>query len=350
MKTVLYSKDVTGAIRVWAVEMLSDGLEITHGTRGGSMQTKKEVINIGKSSRTLEEQIRSRFFSRCNAQFDKGYVETIEEAETQKRTNSMGLLRPMLAQPLKHVKNISYDMAYYQHKYDGNRCMVTKQDGRTYAYSRNGKPIKAISHIISGIKLEEGQTIDGELYCHGVPLQTICSWIKREQDATKSIDYRVYDIMEDAAYEHRLGYIQTIELGDHAEVVPTVRVRSEDVLEGMLHTSITSGYEGGILRWGEAGYEDGKRSKSLIKIKTFMDDEFIVVDVLESKDGWARLECETNEGIAFMVSAPGTMSQRYEIADNPDKYLGSMLTVKFANFTKDKVPFHPVAVAFRDDL
>lgn len=350
MKTTLYSKDVTNAIRVWAVEIKENGLEITHGVMGGSIQTKFENIKTGKGSRTLEGQIRSRFFSRVNAQFDKGYVETLEEAKTQKRTNAIGMLRPMLAKSLKNVRNIKYDSAFYQHKYDGNRCLVTKQDGITFAYSRNGKPLKAISHILSGIRLKEGETIDGELYCHGVPLQTICSWIKREQDATKSLDYRVYDLMVDRPYKERLDELKSMNLGDHAEVVPTLKVHTEEVLEELLENSLTNGYEGGILRWGGAGYEDGKRSKSLIKIKTFMDDEFIVIDVVESKDGWARLECETNQGEGFMVSAPGSMSQRYEIMNNFEQYLGRMVTVKFANWTKDKVPFHPVAVAFRDDL
>lgn len=348
MIRTLYSKDVSGGIRIWEIEEVEDGLLISHGTMGGSMQEKNELIMQGKASRTKEEQIRSRLLSRVNLQYDKGYVDTLLEAKNTKRTNRIGFLRPMLAKPIKNVKNIDYTNAFYQHKYDGNRCLITNKNGEIIAYSRNGKVMRSIGHITSGIKLLNGQTIDGELYCHGVPLQKICSWIKREQDATLSLTYRMYDIISDQPYKDRLDQLRAIVTNDKAEVVPTVGVGEESSLDRLLQQSLEDGYEGGILRWGDTGYEDGKRSNNLTKIKVFEDDEFLILNIEESKDGWARLVLEAHNGESFTASAPGTMGDKYEIMDNADKYIGQYVNVKFANLTKDGLPFHPIATAIRN--
>jgi len=348
MEKVLYAKDVKGNIRVWMVTAHDNGLTIEHGLLGGELQSKEEHIKTGDTVKTKDQKIYSRYLSRINSQYDKGYTESLSQAERSKRTNSMGLLRPMLAAPIKNVRNIDYGQAFYQHKYDGNRCLITKRNGVLVAYSRNGKPVTSIGHILDGIQLDEDEVIDGELYCHGVPLQRICSWIKREQDATKNLSMRVYDIISERPYIDRLDRLESLRLGDHAGVVPTVRVDSENALDGLLEGSLKDGYEGGILRWGEAGYEDGKRSKSLAKIKVFEDDEYKVIGIVASKDGWAILVCEMPDGKLFRVSAPGTMDKKFEIMLYIEDYIGKMVQIKYANMTKDGIPFHPVAIRFRD--
>lgn len=349
MNTTLYAKDVSGVIRVWSIVTTSTGLIIEHGVYGGSMQHKVEKV-VPKGNRTMDEQIKARYYSRCNRQFDKGYVETLDEAQLKGRTNAIGMKRPMLAQAKKHVKDIDYQHAYYQHKYDGNRCLITKQGGKVTAYSRNGKPVTSIKHITDSMKLYEGQTIDGELYCHGIPLQTINSWVKREQKATLNLQMRVYDCMMNESYANRLGMIINADLGKNAFFVDTHRIHNEEEAMDLFKRSLKEGYEGGIIRWGLDGYEDGKRSKSLVKLKMVEDAEFIIVDIIPSVDGWARLECETNEGDNFMVSAPGSLPERHAIMDDFEQHLGRLVTVEYAYMTKDGIPFHPVAKAFRDDL
>ena len=348
MQTTLFAKDVNDSIRVWIITVHDNGLTIEYGMLGGSIQTKNEEIRVGKGGRTKDQQIYSRYLSRINKQYDQGYVEDLDVCIAQKRKNAIGLLRPMLASPIKNVRNIDYERAFYQHKYDGNRCLVTKQSGKIIAYSRNGKPVKSIGHILSGIEIDEGQTIDGELYCHGFSLQTICSWIKRKQEATLNLSLRVYDIVDNSPYIERLDRLESLRLGDHAEVVPTIRVESESSLDSLLESSLKDGYEGGILRWGDEGYEDGKRSKSLAKIKVCEDDEFIILDVMPSKDGWARFELEAHNGESFNVTAPGTFNQKMSIMDKAEEYIGKSVNVKYSNLTKDGIPFHPVATGFRD--
>jgi len=88
----LYARDNKGQIRTWSVEELEDGLMINHGTLNGLQQEKFEDVVEGLATRTLEEQIHSRALSRIKRKKDAGYCETLEEAETKPRTNSMGLV------------------------------------------------------------------------------------------------------------------------------------------------------------------------------------------------------------------------------------------------------------------
>jgi hypothetical protein len=106
-------------------------------------------------------------------------------------------------------------------------------------------------------------------------------------------------------------------------------------------------YEGTIIRHTPAGYEDGKRSKSLLKLKDWRDEEFLVTNILPSKDGWAILECVQSNGSYFTVTAPGNMAEKQEVFACKENYIGKYVTVEFAYRTQEGIPFHPIAKAWR---
>lgn len=343
LNETLYIKDNRGAMRIWRIEIVENKLIINHGLINGTLQTKEETIRVGLAGRSLEEQVKLRFLSRINEQYKKGYKDSIEEASRSQGTNAMNLYKPMLAQPLKNVKLIDYAHAFTQFKYDGHRCLITKRNGKTVAYSRKGQIIESVEHILADVDLAEGQTLDGELYCHGESLQTISSWVRRNQPRSAELQYHVYDIIEDTSYQGRIRLLKQLSLGGTVKVAPTMVLSApEDVSQRFL-AARKLGYEGLILRWGEASYEAGKRSKSLVKIKSVMDDYFQIVDIHTSRDGWGILECMLSNGDTFKVNPPGTMEDRFDVANLPTDYIGRMVRVEFANLTKDGIPFHPVA-------
>lgn len=344
----LYAKDGKGAIRQWEIGVENDKIKIKFGQVGGSMQSKFEEVPEGKASRNRLQQFESRMQSRINSKIDAGYVESIEEASKNKRTNSAGLLKPMLAQPLKNIKKADYSNAFVQYKYDGNRCLITNQGGELIAYSRNGKIINTIDHILDNIYLPEGETIDGELYCHNTPLQTLVSWIKRKQDNTAKIQFHAYDLISDDPYSSRLEMLRDLELHGNAHLVPTWEVESFEEIQELFHTARLLGYEGSIVRLDDCGYEDGKRSKSLIKIKSWIDGEFKVIDIHKSADNWAILECLFEGGKTFRVSAPGSIIAKENVWNNREYYFGLYVRVEYAQLTKDGIPFHPVAIDWRN--
>jgi DNA ligase-1 len=345
---IFYYQDASGAIRYWSIEIIDYDLIMEFGVLGGAAQHQIESIEYGLGGRSREEQALSRFESRINNKRDKGYVNTIEEAKSSRPTNMLGLLKPMLAHKHQDYKDkIEYSGAYLQYKYDGHRCLVTKQNGKLIAYSRNGKEIDSIPHILEGIEIEEGVYLDGELYVHGLPLQKISSLVKRHQTDSEKIVYHVYDTISNVDYSERLDMLRGMVLGERAIVVPTWEA-NETEIPSQLEKAISDGYEGLILRLDGYGYEDSKRSKGLLKVKQFHDDEFLVVDINPSVDGYGILTCVMDSGKTFNATAPGDMTEKKRALREKGSYIGRSVTVKYANFTKDGIPFHPIAVCWRN--
>ena len=345
----LYAKDNIGNMRTWMIEELTNGIVMYHGLIDGSLQEKFEEINEGLASRSLEEQIHSRALSRINKKIDSGYCESFEEAQNKPRTNSLGFEKPMLAAKFNTVKNIDLNNTYYQFKYDGNRMPVTNQNGINVPYSRQGKLIETIPEISEGIIMPENETIDGEIYCHGQSLQTIVSWVKRRQADTLRLRYHVYDIMMDAPYEERLACLMQMELGAYAELVPTYKFDPKtQTIRGLLLDAISKGYEGLILRQNDFSYEVGKRSKSLIKVKQFLDEEFQIIGMHLSKDGLPMIDFDTGRGTVGKATAPGTMIQKQAHYENRGNLYNKFLHLEFSQWTKDDKPFHPTATKILD--
>lgn len=342
----LYKKTATGAIQIWSIGFDEPNtIKILYGQYKGAQQFQKEVVPEGLAGRSLKEQIRSRISSRINKQLDKGYVKSYEEAISTTVTNSLNLLKPQLALAEKRAGQYSVHGAMRQLKLDGNRCIITRQNNDLIAYSRNGKIIDTIDHITDGIDIPEGTYLDGELYAHGVKLQTIMSWTKRRQGNTLKLKYHVFDMISTETFRERWDILNSFSLGLNVEYVPTWN--NDDSNAPSLNDALDAGYEGLILRLNGYGYQDGKRNKSLIKIKQFYDNEFYVVDIHPSKDGWAILECVTNEGKLFRASAPGTMEEKKEILRNKNGYIGDRVTIQYATLTADNIPFQPVAIRWR---
>ncbi len=344
-----------GTWRIWSE---GDIIRIAHATSiGGSEVTHEEQVTTNLSGRSLNEQIQLRINSRVSRMLDRGYKATQQEA-LMSTGNQMGLDRPMLAQKYRDSKNIDLDGAVVQKKLDGHRCLITCQEGEIIAYSRHGKPITAIRHILDAMKgkLPEGVTVDGELYIHGHKLQTLSGWIKREQPATYHLNFVGYDLMSPDRYVYRheelSGILKRIETATpgKAIVLPYRDYTDADDLMDYFRTVRSQNFEGLMLRTSRVGYEDGKRSWSLLKVKEWLDCEVTVKDIQPSKTGWARCLGVTDEGKEVWVSAPGSIPEKEEVMANASKYLGRRLTIEFAHYTNDGIPFQPTALRWRDDI
>src|SRR5574343_449120 len=360
----LYKVDANHAVRLWRIIAEDNVLIIQHGLVNGELKTEKDIIEVNKSGRTLAQQVALEMQSRINKQKDKGYCESIEEAIDSKGLNASGLLRPMLAHKIRDVKAVDWANAFCQYKYNGHRCMITRQQGRLIAYSRNGKPISSIGHILQNMDwLPEGMTVDGELYCHGVALQTIGSWVRKKQPDSRKLCYIIFDAVTDLPFCTRKTWLDQVvpqEYENGLVLAPTFRF-TESVMPLKMRTeeAIANGYEGLIIRQNKSGYEVGKRSQSLIKVKQSLDAEFCIVAVHPSKDGWAIFECYKypdryigrsiipGDDETFRVTAPGTHAEKVAAFETATSYTGKMLTVEFFEWTKDKKPFHPVAIGLR---
>jgi DNA ligase-1 len=352
MEIRLYRKNALG-IGTWRIWDDDGVLFYAHATvMGGSEVVHYDAIELNKSGRTLQQQIELEMNSRVSRMRDKGYKDTVREAELG-ATNQLNFLNPMLAQSLSKVR-ANFDFAYVQPKLDGHRCLITNADGDIIAYSRRGKPIKSIPHIVDAFKwLPPSKTVDGELYHHGTNLQTIGSWIKRDQPESAKLKYHWYDYVSNLPFALRIdamGRAFSKYPSTYVEVVETVPVRNiSEVYEAFDHYR-KIGYEGAMLRLSTAGYQPNVRAAQLLKVKAREDCEVTVTGATPSKDGWAVLHVRMDNGVEFDTSAPGSVEQKTEVMVNIDKYVGKRLTIEYANLTDDGKPFHAVATRWREDV
>lgn len=352
----LYRKNAYG-IGIWSIWSEGFEIKISHATTLDGQQVQhSEFVTSGKQSRSQAEQVAFRIASRVSKQKDKGYVEDIEKA-TGQVLNQLGLDVPMLANSFDETKH-KITVAYIQRKLNGLRCLATKQNGEVILYSRRGKAftaldeIKALMHEI----LSEGQTFDGELYCHGASLQTIQSWAKRRQKDTLKLQYVVYDCIDDLDFESRYEII-ALAIGlatakvqgfKYVSVLAMKCVNTLDEINESFIKARAAKFEGLMIRLPDFGYECGKRSKSLLKMKDVYSDEGICTNVFSSEKGNPVITISWN-GKSFNASPPGSHSQRDKVLFNSEKYIGARVTFEYRELTDDGLPFHAVAVAWRMD-
>jgi len=347
----LYRKNALG-IGVWSIWSEGDTIRIAHSsTIDGVMIQHTEKVLQGRQSRTLEEQVQSRINSRISKQRDKGYVESADEA-AKGAFNQLGLMPPMLAQV--YQGSTGGRTAWLQKKLNGLRCLITRQDGTLIAYTRRGKPLSAITEILEEADkfVQEGMTVDGELYVHGTSLQTIQSWVKRRQSDTGKVLYVMYDQIDKQGFEVRhdelLDCVNSVGPFKHCHVLPKILYINEEVRAIEFEKAREKGFEGLMVRIDGYGYESNKRSASLLKDKAKFDTEVIVKDIELSEKGNPVCIVDYN-GKTFRMSPPGSQYERVKAYQEKDKYIGKLLTIEYREFTDDGIPFHAVATNWRVD-
>lgn len=360
----LFKYASSGAVQQWDIEagQYADGTAYyttRYGKVGGSIQETTVDIdvgkNIGKKNETspLEQACQEARAKWTKQQDRRGY----SNGKPKKVANTA----PMLAKSYeKEIKKVKFP-CYYQPKLDGMRCIAEKSNQKIALWSRQGKTIETLPHIVSILDaiMINGQIADGELYTHGtVTFQTLLSWIKRAQKDTVKVRYNVYDLVSDDPFNKRFIDLCHMVGQKGKGIVKTVytdKVHSHSDVQAKLADQLSRGYEGIMLRIGDCTYASGRRSSELLKVKNFQDEEFEIVDAYENigkHKGQCTLVCKTNNGTTFGVKPIGDDAQRRKYWDdfNAGKLKGKMLTVKFFEWTTSDspVPRFPVGIAVRD--
>lgn len=367
---LLHKRTSGGDHQLWQVwvEKTRNGGRICrmYGLEGGKQTTAKEEIiegkNRGKANETSPyEQVVLQAEALWKKQRDRnGYGESFDASEAKRK------LSPMLAHPFdKHSSKVNWDTASAEPKLNGHRCLAyfDTTTGQVHLQSRRGTPITHVPHIADELVeafgyVPPGTILDGELYCHDLALNKISSAVRRKKeqaDHAERIGYHLYDLFSDEPYSARYTELEKIVRctnPKHIHVVRNVIVRSSDELAVCERSFLEDGYEGAILRHGNQGYEPGRRTEYLLKVKRFVDREFKIIDVRRGRgkyEDMAIFICETDAGHAFEVTSPGTHEDKKRAWKERDGYIGTRLKVKFESFTatSEPVPYMPVAIEIR---
>jgi DNA ligase-1 len=373
----LYHKAKGGELRQWRTWADGDCLYTEHGMVGGVLQEscKKCVAkNVGKKNATTPET-QAVFESEALHKFklERKYSLTPEEAQ-------MPLMLPMLAH--KYDKKKHNGAYFIQPKLDGVRCIARWEGNDVVLYSRQGK-VYDVKHISEELKnvLGKDDVFDGELYIHGMQLQSQISLVKKPQPNSLKIKYWVYDMPvvngnDGLGYNYRQQALGKI-FDDYYEAflkdfsiealsnwnpaydhrtylveVDTYYLDDTKLVNECLEKFIGEGFEGAILRGVNSEYLWGYRSDELLKVKTFQDSEFKIVDIIDGTGkmaGHAIFVCQNDLTNSTFKAVPKmTMEMRADIWKNRLDYIGKSVTVSFFDRTEDSIPRFPVAVALRD--
>jgi hypothetical protein len=373
---VLYHKGKAGKIYSWRVWTEAADVVTEYGQIDGQKMIARrtvEVKNVGRSNETsLEKQAKLEAQSDHRVKLDRKYVDSIEKVHERK----IDVMKAPTDGFEKTKKYVKYP-ADVQNKLDGNRSLAYWKDGRVVLMSR-GRKFWDLPHITKQLEkiMPTDAMFDGELYKHGVSRQTIASWIKKYyKGTTEQIEFHVYDIPicdgEEKPWSDRRKDLDRLVQNDpEAEKekiirgmpgseniihVPTFEVQNEEQVM-MCHAAfVEAGYEGAMIRNFKGTYDWGHRSKNLLKVKKFADDEFLLVGY---KNGTGKNEttvtwiCETKDGKQFSCEQNATYEERQQMLLDAESYMGKYLTVKYQGFSDDGIPqfVRGIAIRLEEDL
>ena len=353
----IYKKTKTGATQEWTIEVDGNKYRTHSGQVGGAITTNEWTVvygkNVGKANGTTDaEQALKEAEAKRTKKLESGYFEDVNNINEQQ------YFEPMLAAKWEDYKDKIQYPIYSQPKLDGIRCIVTK-DGM---FSRNGKPIVSAPHIRKALdklfKHEPHLILDGELYADKFAndFNKIVSLVKRTKptaedlmDSEKQIEYHVYDVPSvDETFTGRWRELDELALDfpNCVKKVETHIIKEEFYITDWYENYIERGYEGQMLRL-DSKYEN-KRSKSLLKHKTFVDEEYTILDICEgegNRTGTAGyMVFETAEGKPFKSNVKGTWDETAEMLKSKKKLIGKQATIKYFNLTPDGIPRFPFVI------
>lgn len=384
----IYSKSKTGKTLEWKAEtdytLDANGwitLNIYYGQEGGKIQHKVRHTKSGKNkgkanATTIQEQAELDLSYLYRAQLEeKGYCKDINLYEKPKTA--------MLAHKFadkKHKLNLDKEDNFLHHyfvqpKLNGIRCTATKVSDTEIKYiSRTNKEFTPFIHLTPKLLsiLEVGDTVDGELFNPLMPLEYIASLVNSETERyvvdkatgttlwnVSDLQYHLYDGVKkgtDYTYSQRMVWLSDVLTLDETVspliLVLTKQVKSLEEVRSYFSEWIALGYEGLMLRDGESIYEFNERSIGLLKYKEMIDEEFQIVDIIDSDNepGSPKFIVDVRNGQFCEVRKKGSKTDNLIYLTDKEKYIGKWLTVQYQARTKyDNLSF-PVGLLLRDGV
>lgn len=269
-------------------------------------------------------------------------------------------------------------------KMDGVRCITFITKGRVIFRSRKGleftsliKLTPEVTIMMQGLK---DMVLDGELCVvdenGNENFKQACSEIRRKDYIMQRPMYKVFDILTldefygitySPTYAQRLSLLHGIfeRIKTPLKMIKPMKgiVYTKEKLEAGIAYAQEHGWEGLMLR-ADVPYRSG-RTSDLLKAKLWQTDDFKIVGMeptrmgvlnkatgrVEDADVAGKLIIEY-KGEQVGVGTGWSLAQRVDAFNNPENYIGRVITVQYQGESKDKngkVSLRiPSVLAFRD--
>ena len=250
------------------------------------------------------------------------------------------------------------DVWYVSRKLDGVRCLIIVDDkGKAKSFARSGKQFHTLSLVEQELESLGVKNIvyDGEMCIvdedGNEDFQSIMKEIGRKDHTIQNGLFQVFDFIpyrmfakgygEAGLLHQRIFALQSLMLGEkleHIDFLEQTPVTSFEELDALAQKASEKGWEGLMIR-KNATYQ-GKRSNDILKVKTFHDAEYKVVNVFNGplryiKEG-VEVEEEMLSGVAIehkgnvvRVGSGFSIDQRKHLFESPQDILGKTITVQY---------------------
>jgi len=334
-------------------------LIIATGYVGGKIRDIEKHIkkgkNIGKSNETTP------FQQACNEAQSKWNAKRDENYELEMIDPNNYVPRIMLPQKAANPGNgkIVYP-CYIQPKLNGV-CNLAEATGtgcpdKILHHTKGGHLFETLGHLDMWVeKLNAPSPVHGELYLHGWSLQKIRSYTQKIKPDQERLEYWLYDMAwVNVPYNEKIEWLQSVLYVIHknfpecpVKLTPTFVVDNHEQAKMYHDGFVQDGYEGAVLKNLNGTYLFQHRSKDTEKMKEFQDDEFEIIGGKEgtgTDTGCIIYRCITNEGKEFDARPKGTVEDRQQMFNELEQSIGKPLTVRFAEYSDDGIPQHPVGL------
>ena len=246
------------------------------------------------------------------------------------------------------------------------RCIgIVDGNGNTTFYSRTGKNFDTLDVIRDAIKALNVSNVvfDGELCLvdedGNEDFQGIMKQLKKKDHTIPNPSFKIFDLIthdefyskkgeNNRPYSIRLNNLKEIMQNNDCPcltILDQYRIIDDEHFASLVSKSNEQKWEGLMLRADEP-YK-GKRSKDLLKYKTFYDDEYIVKSITCGPFRYVKdnKECEEDmlssitiehKGYDVDVGSGFSIAERQNFYQNPNFIIGKTITVQYFEETKNQ--------------
>lgn len=365
----------------WYADLLDIGARLRSRELTGNAAQETLLTHLGLCSEVQAKWSRRYFLRDLRLDIGAKALRKIFGAQF------INLFEVPLAEPHDKVKPAVLEQGGWmvQPKLDGARCVAfIDTDGGVTLKSRTGKPWKnfesvrqALIRAVQRCGLRDF-VFDGEVVSldadGAIDFQALQKTMQKAPAEGSETGFLQYNIFDAAGIEEwkkpvlmygeryagislalhgATNMVGTILDGtmhkDRLKIVPStnfsdfVMPMNAATLDYLCRRYVDRGYEGAMLRLGHKPVVM-KRSRDLLKVKTFQDAEGICIGLTEGEGKRAgrmgALVCKWKNGLTFKVGSGLSDAQLKELTAKPP--LNQAITVKFFELTEDGVPRFPI--------
>jgi DNA ligase-1 len=365
---------------LWQYNVTSDNLKKKNSLRGKSYKNFFDLLDDLKSRKITGHDAIGAVHTFIDSQSNKSNIEELIYCIIDKDLKTRAGDKIINKAIPDHIPEFSVALAdkyepklvswkdgwYVSRKIDGARCVaIVDSNGDATFYSRTGKEFDTLGIVAGGIKALgiKDVVFDGELCLvddeGNEDFQGVMKQLKKKDHTIPNPSYKIFDMIthdefyskkgeKNRPYSIRYNNLREV-MRDNTctclSVLAQFKIENDDDFLQWTDYATDYKWEGVMLRADEP-YK-GKRSKDLLKVKKFFDDEYEVVDTEMGpfryvKDGAEHeetmLSCVMiqHKDYTVRVGSGFTIEQRQEFYCNPCKILGKIITVQYFEETKNQ--------------